>query len=344
MFGYNPKYFNTNFLNSFRSAVNESLTKSGNHSGVGISTEIQEQNREPGRSVGQISDLELQRRMRETKRTSIFGAQKQTAEYLELEKEAQRRAGAAKTPAAPTAGAPAAKPAAPVAKPVAPAVTPKTTTGKPLFAPEAPKTDGLKTSGKSTAMPFDEPSSPAATAPAGVSPKPTTIPGVKEGNPAGSGPDERAIQPNTAASTPAAKPSTPTVRPDMSAVPGAKDRIAKFNPMNLARGVADIALNAARANAEKTRSGEGIMGAPMFSGEVTSRVQIPQGMVRKPGSAPVASPNTPGERGIGAVVPSRGSLGQEAIQKQVASTAARRQATLLNRAKQEKLNTSWWGF
>ena len=54
-----------------------------------------------------LSDLELQKRMQGTKRTSIFGQQKQSDEYLAYEAEMNRRKGAQAAPApTPVATAP----------------------------------------------------------------------------------------------------------------------------------------------------------------------------------------------------------------------------------------------
>jgi hypothetical protein len=53
MFGYNNNYFNTNFLNSLNTAINESLTKAQNRSGIGLpANQIMEQQTTSGRQTG----------------------------------------------------------------------------------------------------------------------------------------------------------------------------------------------------------------------------------------------------------------------------------------------------
>ena len=159
-----------------------------------------------------------------------------------------------------------------------------------MFAPEAPKTDGLKTSGKMIAQPFDEPSSPKAAE------KPATAPGFILS------PEGKPDQPK------------PTVRPDMSAVPGARDTIKRFDPLAMVRGMRDIAMNAARANAEKTRTA----GAPG-----TTKVEIPSNMVRPQGSAPVAPPARPTPTSMNQ---SGNTPGMEQIRRETDTPAARRLA------------------
>jgi hypothetical protein len=86
------------------------------------------------------------------------------------------------------------------------------------------------------------------------------------------------------------RPSAP--QPDMSrTTPPMSDR---FNPTKTAVNSAVAADRSARiARAETTRSGEGIMGAPMFSTSSTSQVQLQPSDIRPAGSAPSAPPARP---------------------------------------------------
>ena len=101
MSGYNPNYFDRKLVNSMKNAISQIVVKEqfpGTAEG------------QPGLGLGQISDLELQKRMRNKKNTSIFNKNpKQSKEYLELEAEANRRAAAksqTQTPAQTQAPAP----------------------------------------------------------------------------------------------------------------------------------------------------------------------------------------------------------------------------------------------
>lgn len=118
MNGYNPNYFNRQTVNSMKSALTQVLSERfpGTEQG------------QPGLGIGQISDLELQKRMRNKKNTSIFDKNpKQSKEYLELEAEYNRRQGA---------NAPKPTATAPVATPRPSATTPAPSGGnKSLFAP-----------------------------------------------------------------------------------------------------------------------------------------------------------------------------------------------------------------
>jgi hypothetical protein len=68
----------------------------------------------------------------------------------------------------------------------------------------------------------------------------------------------------------------------------------RFNPTKTAVNSAVAADRSARiARAETTRSGEGIMGAPMFSTSSTSQVQLQPSDIRPAGSAPSAPPARP---------------------------------------------------
>lgn len=51
MNGYNPKYFNRNFIDSFKKSINESLTQ-GNRYGIGIKKQVNEANTTSGRESG----------------------------------------------------------------------------------------------------------------------------------------------------------------------------------------------------------------------------------------------------------------------------------------------------
>ena len=42
MYGYNTKYFNKNFLDSFRNAINDSLSTAGTNNGIGYSKKLHE--------------------------------------------------------------------------------------------------------------------------------------------------------------------------------------------------------------------------------------------------------------------------------------------------------------
>ena len=124
MSGYNPNYFDRKLVNSMKNAISQIVVKEqfpGTAEG------------QPGLGLGQISDLELQKRMRNKKNTSIFNKNpKQSKEYLELEAEANRRAAAksqTQTPAQTQAPAPTTT-IAPVS----------TGGGKSLFAPDVQKT------------------------------------------------------------------------------------------------------------------------------------------------------------------------------------------------------------
>jgi hypothetical protein len=123
MSGYNPNYFDRKLVNSMKNAISQIVVKEqfpGTAEG------------QPGLGLGQISDLELQKRMRNKKNTSIFNKNpKQSKEYLELEAEANRRAAATsqtQTPAQTQAPAPTTT------------TTPSSTGGgKSLFAPDTQK-------------------------------------------------------------------------------------------------------------------------------------------------------------------------------------------------------------
>ena len=134
MNGYNSNYFNRQTVNSMKSALTQVLSERfpGTEQG------------QPGLGIGQISDLELQKRMRNKKNTSIFDKNpKQSKEYLELEAEYNKRQAAN----------------APKTTQSVPAATPATSGGsKPLFAPSAPSPSP----------------SPVNTAPTGIS-VPSTI-------------------------------------------------------------------------------------------------------------------------------------------------------------------------
>jgi hypothetical protein len=124
MSGYNPNYFDRKLVNSMKNAISQIVVKEqfpGTAEG------------QPGLGLGQISDLELQKRMRNKKNTSIFNKNpKQSKEYLELEAEANRRAAATsqtQTPAQTQAPAPTTT-TAPVSS----------GGGKSLFAPDVQKT------------------------------------------------------------------------------------------------------------------------------------------------------------------------------------------------------------
>jgi hypothetical protein len=130
MNGYNPNYFDRKLVNSMKNAISQIVVKEqfpGTAEG------------QPGLGLGQISDLELQKRMRNKKNTSIFNKNpKQSKEYLELEAEANRRAAAksqTQTPAQTQAPAPTTT-TAPVSS----------GGGKSLFAPDTQKssTSGSK--------------------------------------------------------------------------------------------------------------------------------------------------------------------------------------------------------
>ena len=115
MNGYNPNYFNRKTVDSMKTALTQVFNENFRDTTEG----------EPGRGIGQISDLELQKRMRNKKNTSIFNKNpKQSKEYLELEAEYNRRQAAANAPKQ-TQTAPVATPA-------------PSGGGKPLFAPPAP--------------------------------------------------------------------------------------------------------------------------------------------------------------------------------------------------------------
>ncbi len=122
MNGYNPNYFNRQTVDSMKSALTQVLSERfpGTEEG------------QPGLGIGQISDLELQKRMRNKKNTSIFDKNpKQSKEYLELEAEYNKRQ---------AAKAPKTTPSAPAATPKPSATTPAPSGGgKPLFAPPSPK-------------------------------------------------------------------------------------------------------------------------------------------------------------------------------------------------------------
>jgi len=124
MSGYNPNYFDRKLVNSMKNAISQIVVKEqfpGTAEG------------QPGLGLGQISDLELQKRMRNKKNTSIFNKNpKQSKEYLELEAEANRRAAAksqTQTPAQTQAPAPTTT-TAPVSS----------GRGTSLFAPDVQKT------------------------------------------------------------------------------------------------------------------------------------------------------------------------------------------------------------
>lgn len=122
MNGYNPNYFNRQTVNSMKSALTQVFNEQFPGSEEG----------QPGLGIGQISDLELQKRMRNKKNTSIFNKNpKQSKEYLELEAEYNRRQGA--NAPKPTATAPTTT--------SKPSTTPPAPSGgsKPLFAPPPPK-------------------------------------------------------------------------------------------------------------------------------------------------------------------------------------------------------------
>lgn len=97
MNGYKPNYFNKNLLESMKSSLRNVVlgeaetrpvaqaAKKG-FAGYG------------GLPMEKLSDLELQKRMQGTKRTSIFGPQKQSDEYLAYEAEMNRRKGAQAAP------------------------------------------------------------------------------------------------------------------------------------------------------------------------------------------------------------------------------------------------------
>ena len=129
MNGYNPNYFDRKLVNSMKNAISQIVVKEqfpGTAEG------------QPGLGLGQISDLELQKRMRNKKNTSIFNKNpKQSKEYLELEAEANRRAATKTQTQAPAQTQAAAKTQnqAP-----APTTTPSSTGGgKSLFAPDTQK-------------------------------------------------------------------------------------------------------------------------------------------------------------------------------------------------------------
>jgi hypothetical protein len=127
MSGYNPNYFDRKLVNSMKNAISQIVVKEqfpGTAEG------------QPGLGLGQISDLELQKRMRNKKNTSIFNKNpKQSKEYLELEAEANRRA-AAKTQTQAPAPTPAPAPVKvqPPA-PVQPKPTPTPTPAPPIPQP-----------------------------------------------------------------------------------------------------------------------------------------------------------------------------------------------------------------
>ena len=83
MNAYNPNYFNRSNVNSMKNALRKIIVSEqfpGSEQG------------QPGMSISGISDLELQKRMRNKKNTSIFSKNpKQSDEYLELEREFNRR-------------------------------------------------------------------------------------------------------------------------------------------------------------------------------------------------------------------------------------------------------------
>ena len=130
MNGYNPNYFNRQTVDSMKSALTQVFNEQFPGSGEG----------QPGLGIGQISDLELQKRMRNKKNTSIFNKNpKQSKEYLELEAEYNRRQGANAPKQTQTAPKPTAT--APVATPRPSATTPAPSGGgKSLFAPDVQKT------------------------------------------------------------------------------------------------------------------------------------------------------------------------------------------------------------
>ena len=83
MNAYNPNYFNRSNVNSMKNALRKII----------VSEQFRDSEEgQPGMSISGISNLELQKRMRNKKNTSIFNKNpKQSDEYLELEREFNRR-------------------------------------------------------------------------------------------------------------------------------------------------------------------------------------------------------------------------------------------------------------
>lgn len=144
MNGYSPNYFNRKTVDSMKTALAQVFNEQfpGTEEG------------QPGLGIGQISDLELQKRMRNKKNTSIFNKNpKQSKEYLDLEAEYNRRQAAAN---------------APKTTPSAPTSTPAPSGGsKQLFAPPVPspsptpvKTPPAEIGVPSTITPKEPPTSP----------------------------------------------------------------------------------------------------------------------------------------------------------------------------------------
>jgi hypothetical protein len=142
MYGYNTKYFSKSFLNSFQKSMNESLS-TGNRYGIGVNKPlISEENLGIGGEGDwdKVSDLQLQNRMRQYKRSNIFTGdapdKEQHPEYLSAKKEMERRQGAKNAPAAP-----APKPAAPTSTPTVNNISrtaPNTAPGPVKTQPGAP--------------------------------------------------------------------------------------------------------------------------------------------------------------------------------------------------------------
>jgi hypothetical protein len=225
MSGYNPNYFDRKLVNSMKNAISQIVVKEqfpGTAEG------------QPGLGLGQISDLELQKRMRNKKNTSIFNKNpKQSKEYLELEAEANRRAAAksqTQTPAQTQAPAPTTT-TAPVSS----------GGGKSLFAPDTQKssTSGSKPGPSALATNKEKQISQTTANKTGIpTALPTNVtPGTMgmtdmDGNPISVDPQKSSVgipdllrrpgseETSVSGTKPAPKPGPSALPRDMSIVPG----------------------------------------------------------------------------------------------------------------------------
>jgi len=100
MNGYNPKYFNKNLLESMKSSLRDVIVNENNFAATRQTAQPAKKGFAGygGLPMDKLSDLDLEKRMRETKRTSLFGPSKQSDEYLAYEAEANRRKAPAAAP------------------------------------------------------------------------------------------------------------------------------------------------------------------------------------------------------------------------------------------------------